>query len=109
MEYKIDSANSLFIIPNISFQKNNTLSNFSSDNFYAINDSTNTSLGGTEADKNGFNIRNNIMLRHSFPKRGRSLSVGFNTAWSKNDGETLTDTKEIEDIKKQLELLDAYT
>jgi len=93
MEYKIDSANSLFIIPNISFQKNNTLSNFSSDNFYAINDSTNTSLGGTEADKNGFNIRNNIMLRHSFPKRGRSLSVGFNTAWSKNDGETLTDTK----------------
>ena len=33
------------------------------------------------------------MFRHSFPKRGRSISFGFNTTWSKNDGETITDAK----------------
>jgi hypothetical protein len=26
------------------------------------------------------------MFRHSFPKRGRTISFGFNTGWSKNDG-----------------------
>jgi hypothetical protein len=93
LEYKIDSANSLFIIPSISFQNNKSVTTSSSQSFYAINDSTGTTASNSESDRNGYNIRNNIMFRHSFAKRGRTLSVGFNTAWSKNDGETYTDTK----------------
>lgn len=89
-EYKIDSSNTLFIIPSISFQNNRSVSSWSSDNFYGINDSTSTSVGNGSVDKNGYNIRNNILFRHAFPKRGRSLSLGFNTTWTKNDGETVT-------------------
>jgi hypothetical protein len=91
LEYKIDSANSIFIIPNISFQKNNSSSTSNTQNYYAANDSTGVSLNKRSADRNGFNIRNTIMFRHAFAKRGRTFSLSFSTAWTKNDGETLTD------------------
>jgi Outer membrane protein beta-barrel family/CarboxypepD_reg-like domain len=90
IEYKLDSFNSIFIIPSISFQRNNAASNSTSQNFYAENDSTGTSLSSSTSGRNGYNIRNNIMFRHSFAKKSRSLSVGFNTGWSKNDGEAIT-------------------
>jgi hypothetical protein len=90
IEYKIDSANSLFIIPSISFQKNNSFSHATADRLSGL-DTLRTSLSDVSSDRDGYNIRNNIMFRHSFPKRGRSLSVGFNTTWSKNDGDGITD------------------
>ena len=93
LEYKIDSANSIFIIPSFSFQKNKSRS-FSSLNTYEdVADSVNNSLTNSSSDRNGFNIRNNILYRHSFPKRGRTLSFGFNTTFTKNDGESITDAK----------------
>lgn len=33
------------------------------------------------------------MFRHSFAKRGRTISFGFNTGWNKNDGETITNAQ----------------
>ena len=94
LEYKIDSANSLFIIPSVSFQKNNS-SSFSSLNVYeGIADSiSNSTTPKSTSDRNGYNIRNNIFFRHSFPKRGRSLSLGVNTTFTKNDGESISDTR----------------
>jgi len=93
-EYKIDSSNSLFIIPSISFQKNSS-SAFSSLNTYkSNNDSVNNSITPlSTSDRNGFNIRNNILFRHAFPKRGRTLSFGLNTTFTKNDGESITDSR----------------
>jgi hypothetical protein len=93
LEYKIDSSNSLFIIPSISFQNNKSVSNATSQNYYGLNDSISTSLSNSTSDRNGYNIRNNIMFRHSFAKRGRTISFGFNTGWNKNDGETITDAQ----------------
>ena len=94
LEYKIDSSNSLFIIPNISFQKNRS-SSFSSQNIYeGLADSiSNLTTPRSTSDRNGYNIRNNIFFRHAFPKRGRSLSVGFNTTFTKNDGESISDIR----------------
>ncbi len=94
LEYKIDSSNSLFIIPSVSFQKNRS-SSFSSQNIYeGIADSiSNLITPKSTSDRNGYNIRNNIFFRHSFPKKGRSLSVGFNTTFTKNDGESISDTR----------------
>ncbi len=91
VEYKIDSNNSLFIIPNISFQKNNSNTSGTLKSYYGSSDSLNTSLSNINAAKNGYNIRNNILFRHSFAKKGRSISLGFNTAFIKNNGETYTD------------------
>jgi len=91
LEYKIDSANSLFIIPSLSFQKNNSSSFSNSQSFYNLNDSTNNSASRNTSDRNGYNLRNNILFRHSFPKRGRTISLGFNTAWTKNNSEGIAD------------------
>jgi len=93
LEYKIDSSNSLFIIPSISFQDNSS-SSFSTLQYYeGAGDSISNSQTKGLSDRSGYSIRNNIMFRHAFPKRGRSLSLGFNTSWNKNDGESITDSK----------------
>ena len=91
LEYKIDSNNSIFIIPSINFQNNNSGSFSSYKSYYGINDSISTSLINSMNDRKGYNVRNNIMYRHSFAKKGRSISLGLNTNFSRNTGETITD------------------
>lgn len=93
LEYKIDSSNTLFIIPNISFQNNNSnsFSNFRS--YRDGGDSISNSVANSLSDRSGYNIRNTIMFRHAFAKRGRSLSLSFNTTFTKNEGESIVDAK----------------
>ncbi len=90
VEYKLDSFNTIYFIPNISFQDNNSSSQTSTQNYYSTNDSISTSKNNTDSYRHGYNIRNTVMLRHSFRKRGRSLTLSINTGWNKNDGETTT-------------------
>lgn len=94
LEYKFDSSNSLFIIPSISFQNNKSTS-YSSAAVYdipyaSVLDSVNSSYNNSSSDRTGYNIRNTVMFRHSFAKRGRTISFGFNTTWNKNDGESFS-------------------
>ena len=93
LEYKIDSNNTLFIIPSVNLQDNKTASLSSLRTTNAVGDSVNSSLANSNSDRNGYNIRNNIMYRHSFPKKGRTLSLGFNTTFTKNVGESVIDAK----------------
>lgn len=93
LEYKIDSNNSITIIPSVNFQGNNSIGKNTIQNYFdnGVVDSSQNSLVKTDADRAGYNIRNNILYRHSFAKRGRSLSLGFNTNFSRNSAETITD------------------
>ncbi len=93
LEYKIDSSNSFFIIPNISYQKNNSTSFSNYQSYRDGGDSISNSSANSSADRSGYNIRNTIMFRHAFAKRGRSLSLSFNTTFTKNEGESITDAK----------------
>ena len=99
LEYKIDSSNSLFIIPNLSFQKNNSNSYADLRSYYGmpsvgtVFDTANTSVSRVIANRTGYNLRNNILFRHAFAKKGRSLSLGFNTNFTKNDGITTNDAE----------------
>ena len=93
VEYKIDSANSIFIVPSINFQNNNTSTVSSAQNYYGTDDSLNTSFTNRNVERSGYNIRNYFGFRHSFPKLGRSISFGVNTNFTKNDGDTYTDAK----------------
>jgi len=90
LEYKIDSNNSIFIIPSINFQNNNSISNTALQSYYGAGDTTSTARSNNSANLKGFNIRNNIMYQHAFAKKGRSISVGFNTTFTKNDGNSIT-------------------
>ncbi len=97
LEYNIDSSNSIFIIPSISFQSNNStgfsnlISTYGKAGGGAMYDTANTSLSKTRANRDGYNIRNNILYRHSFAKKGRSVSLGFNTNFTKNNAESYSD------------------
>ncbi len=90
-EYRMDSSNSLFIIPSVNFQNNKSNSFSSLQTLNDTQDSVNNSLANTLSNRDGYNIRNNIMFRHSFPKKGRTISLGFNTTFTKNDGDYTTD------------------
>ena len=90
LEYKFDSSNSLIITPSLNFQNNTTVSNSMSQTYYGTNDTTSTSVGSSSVKRNGYNLRNNILYRHTFAKRGRTLSFNFNQALNKNDGESYT-------------------
>jgi hypothetical protein len=74
MEYKMDSANTLIITPNISVQKNNSVSNLT-----GINSTDKGIFSETRninrSDNSGYNVNNNILYRHAFAKRGRSISL----------------------------------
>jgi hypothetical protein len=87
LEYRFDSSNSLIISPNLSFQDNNSFSTSMSRTLIG-SDTANTSDNTTRSSRNGYNLRNNILYRHSFPKRGRTFSINLNTSLNKNDGES---------------------
>ncbi len=86
LEYNIDSNNTIYIIPNVSFQTNKSNSYSTLRSYFGANDTSQTFAGTNVADRNGYNIGNNILYRHSFPKKGRSVSVGLQNSWTKNDG-----------------------
>ncbi|MFZ1528126.1 MAG: TonB-dependent receptor [Ferruginibacter sp.] len=90
-EIKLDSNNSIFIIPSVSFQNNRSNGFTNADTWYSAGDSLSNSFSKTNRESNGYNIRNNIMFRHSFAKKGRSLSFGFNTTFTKNSSENILD------------------
>lgn len=90
LEYKIDDRNSIFYIPSVSFQGNNSNSYTTTDAAYATGDSTSISDVLSDAERKGYNIRNNIMYRHNFAKKGRVLSIGFNSTNSRNTSDIIT-------------------
>ncbi len=96
LEYTIDSSNSLFIIPSFNFQQNNSTSFSDYKSYYgargggAVYDTANTSLGKNTSDRTGYNIRNSILFRHAFLKKGRSISFGLNNTFNKNNAESIS-------------------
>lgn len=88
-EYKIDSSNTLFIQPRLSFQMNNGFSNgldLVNYNDIRVTDSKDN----TSNDLSGYNLGTDINFRHQFAKRGRSASIGVNLSSNENNSETFS-------------------
>jgi uncharacterized membrane protein YgcG len=86
MEYKIDSSNSIIFTPRLSFQKNNSNSNYTSDLRFPttpVSQSRNSETYNT----NGYNFNGELLYRHAFAKRGRTMSISLEGRSNKNDGE----------------------
>ncbi len=88
LNYKIDSSNSLMISPSFSFQNNKSIKGILGDNSYSPTDLISKSINNTDNKASGYNFNNNILFRHSFAKRGRTISVNFNTAFNNKEGDT---------------------
>ncbi|HVZ55221.1 MAG TPA: outer membrane beta-barrel protein [Chitinophagaceae bacterium] len=92
LEYKIDSANSILEMPSVNFQKYNSTNGLNALSAYQASFDTaslaNTSLSNLQSLNHGYNISNLLLIRHAFHKRGRTLSVGFNTNFNHKTGNT---------------------
>jgi hypothetical protein len=94
-EYKIDSMNSLMITPNISFQDNSSGSDITARTFFNESANLSQSHNSNNRETKGYNISNNLLYRHSFKKRGRTISIGLNTGINNRDGETYLENNNI--------------
>lgn len=86
VEYNFDSLNSVILTPRLYFQDNsseNTLTGFNYLNLI-LNNSTNNS---NSSDKNGYNLSNELLLRHKFELPGRTISLNLNTGINRRNSE----------------------
>ncbi len=89
LTYRIDSNNTILITSGLNFQNNNSV-NFVNGATYRDVDRQNL-LSQTVNDINsktwGNNLSNQVLFRHAFPKRGRSISLGINGNFSDKNGQ----------------------
>ncbi|MFC3560009.1 outer membrane beta-barrel family protein [Pedobacter jamesrossensis] len=85
VDTKIDSLTSLRIQPTVSYTNNSSLNN----SIYTRDYSTYTTNGSQSLNNNNTapTINNNILLRRKFKRRGRTLSLNFNTSINDNDAD----------------------
>ncbi len=87
LQYDIDSSNRVFIMPRLSLQDN---SSWSSTLGQTVKDLLilNRTDNNRTSDNNGYSFSNTFLYMHSFPKKGRSLSLNINTSLNNRDGKT---------------------
>ncbi|KAA0988996.1 outer membrane beta-barrel protein [Dyadobacter aurulentus] len=86
VEYNIDPNNSLIVTPRLSFQDNNSGS--SKTGLTALGDGSKINgLDNTQRNFNkGYNFSNDLLFRHSFAKKGRTVSLNVNTQLNDRNG-----------------------
>ncbi|WP_026995776.1 TonB-dependent receptor [Flectobacillus major] len=79
VEYTIDPKNTIIFTPRLSIQTNNSTSAVEGLTTLADNQKLNQSSNLTTANRTGYTFNNSILYRHSFAKRGRSISLNLGT------------------------------
>ncbi len=87
MEYKADSSNSFLFTPSFSFQDNSSTRTVDGLRYFTLTDLLSRSSSQTRNDASGFNSNNNLLYRHAFAKRGRTLSVNLGFSANHRDGD----------------------
>ncbi|WP_181306547.1 outer membrane beta-barrel protein [Rufibacter sp. XAAS-G3-1] len=101
--YNIDSANSIIIRPRLSIQQNEGAS-FTNSRLTAGTDLQNSRLlinnfdNEFQSDLFGLNFNNSILYRHSFAKRGRTISLDVNNGYNQNQGDSRNNISYLRDI-----------
>jgi hypothetical protein len=85
IDYKIDSMNSLLIVPRFSYQQN--------DGERALSGATlrgpllaNSTLNDYNSNQYAWAASNQLLFRHKFIRKGRTFSVNLNTGYNKTSG-----------------------
>lgn len=87
MEYKLDSFNSFVFTPSISFQKNDNNNDVSGTRYYTLSDLISSTRYNSNSNISGFNTNNNLLYRHAFVKKGRTLSVNLGIGGNHKEGD----------------------
>ncbi len=80
-EYYIDSLNSLIATPSFSIQSANSLLNIKGLNSLSTGDSLNQSLNDYASKNATYKIVNDLLFRHRFLKKGRTISFNIHEEW----------------------------
>jgi uncharacterized membrane protein YgcG len=86
VEYNINANNSLIITPRLSFQDNHSTSLKAGLTTLANGSNVNSTDNSQRSQNNGYNFSNDLLFRHSFAKKGRTLSLNVNTQVNDRDG-----------------------
>ncbi|WP_138481845.1 outer membrane beta-barrel protein [Dyadobacter bucti] len=86
VEYNIDKSNSLIITPRLSFQDNSSNSLTAGLTTLGNGSKLNSAENSKSNKTNGYNFSNDILFRHSFAKKGRTLSFNLNTQINDRNG-----------------------
>jgi hypothetical protein len=89
LTYKIDSSNRILVTSNLNFQRNNSANYVHGINYIDVNrlDKISQTDNDLTSDFHGNNLSNQILFRHGFKKRGRSLSLGISNSVSDKSGD----------------------
>lgn len=89
LTYRIDSNNTIIATSNLNFQKNNSTNLVGGTNYF--DEEKQNILSKTENDinsnSNGSSNSNMLLFRHSFAKRGRSISLGIFQSYNNRDSQ----------------------
>jgi uncharacterized membrane protein YgcG len=86
IETQIDSANSLIIRPNISYQKTNNSSQAATTTTQGESGLLNKSNATADSYNEGYNGNIDMLFRHRFQKAGRTFSLDVNANGNSNNG-----------------------
>lgn len=87
-EYKIDSANSFIFSPSVSFQNNDADNAVNGVRYYTLSDLISRTTYSRTSNAKGYNSNNNLLYRHAFPKKGRTISVNLSAGFNKRAADT---------------------
>lgn len=91
INWKLDSFNSILFTPSVNFQRYSSASDVTGVNFQDDMSKISETKNSSRSVRDALNFNNNILYRHSFRKRGRTLSVNLSTGVNNSVGETYTD------------------
>jgi len=119
LEYTVNEKNSLIWTPSVNFQNYKSTSFVTGFNKLNSGDSISWASNDNSSKTNGYTIASNLLLRHSFAKRGRTLSLNLRTDYNYKDGKNFltadekyfTSSTSMDDSTRQQSLTgsDGYT
>jgi uncharacterized membrane protein YgcG len=86
--HKIDDKNSLIFTPRLSFQNNDSESYLTGLNTEPNGDFLSSTVNDFFSNNSGYTASGNMLFRHAFEKRGRTLSLNVSTGINDRSGET---------------------
>lgn len=96
LDIKFDDKNSLTIRPRLSWQKNDLFETANTE-FLRGSNISDISNNIYESNQSGYNLNNSILYRHSFEKRGRTISLSIENSSGPGDGSSLLSSTLVSD------------
>ncbi|MBC7874321.1 MAG: TonB-dependent receptor, partial [Ferruginibacter sp.] len=95
LEYQLDSMNTILFTPSLTLQRSNSInedSSYSTATLPAQSFLVATSKNKRTNERQGYNYRGELLLRHKFSKVGRTITLGWNntTSGSTSDGSIIS-------------------